>query len=257
MNERIVTKREILFSIVIIAAMLVFGFMISSSINNSLLNNYQEYNTALQIDNNKDVFQHGMKTNIGNAFVYGELKAIDTVSFNEIDGEYSYIRKEKEKYTEHTRTVTKTRTNSKGESETYTETEVYYSWDYVSQESKHSKKIDFIGVEFSYGKINLPGEREIKIIYQDGDFWHSSGDIRYIYYAAPVKCKGTLYAELKDNTISNVHFYFDRNIEDTIESLESEWQIALFWFVWVLFTGGLVAGFYFIDNRWLEDNELR
>lgn len=125
MNERIVTKREILFSIVIIAVMLVFGFMISNGINNSLLGKYQEYNTALQIDNNKDVFQHGMKTNIGNAFVYGELKAIDTVTFNEIGGSYSYIEKVKEKYTMHTRTVTKTRTNSKGETETYTEIDKY------------------------------------------------------------------------------------------------------------------------------------
>ena len=30
-----------------------------------------------------------MKTNIGNAFVYGELKAIDTVSYDEIEGDFS------------------------------------------------------------------------------------------------------------------------------------------------------------------------
>lgn len=113
MDKRLVTMREVLFSIVIISVMLVFGFMISSGISNSLMNDYQEYNTALQIDNNKDVFQHGMRTNIGNAFVYGKLKAIDTVSYNEIEGDFSYIKKVKEKYTRHTRTVTKSRTNSK------------------------------------------------------------------------------------------------------------------------------------------------
>lgn len=212
--------------------------------------------TALQIDKNKDVFQHGMKTNIGNAFVYGELKAIDTVSYNEIEGEYSYIKKVKEKYTKHTRTVTKTRTNSKGETETYEEEETYYTWDYVNQESKRSTRIDFIGVEFVYGTIDLPSSREIKTIYEGSDWWHSSGDIRYVYYAAPAKCNGTLYALLKDNTISNVHFYYDKNIEDTIESLESEWEIVVFWILWVLFIGGLVAGFYFIDNKWLEDKNV-
>lgn len=248
MDKRLVTKREVLFSIVIIAVMLVFGFMISSRISNSLMNDYQEYNTALQIDNNKDVFQHGMRTNIGNAFVYGELKAVDTVSYNEIEGDFSYIKKVKEKYTRHTRTVTKTRTNPKGEEE-------YYTWDYVSQESKSSTKIDFIGVEFLYGTIHLPSEREIKTIYADGDWWHSSGDIRYVYYAAPAECKGTLYAVLKDNTISNVHFYYDKNIEDTIESLESEWQIIVFWIFWILLIGGLVVGFYVIDNKWLEDRK--
>lgn len=253
MDKRLVTKREILFSIVIIAVMLVFGFIISSGISNSLMNDYQEYNTALQIDNNKDVFQHGMRTNIGNAFVYGELKAVDTVSYDEIEGDFSYIKKVKEKYTRHTRTVTKTRTNSKGETETYTETEEYYTWDYVSQESKSSTKIDFIGVEFLYGKIHLPSEREIKTIYVDGDWWHSSGDIRYVYYAAPAECKGTLYATLGDNTISNVSFNYDKSIEDTIESLESGWQIAGFWIIWITFICGIVVAFYLIDNRWLED----
>ena len=255
MNRRTVTKREILFSIVILAIMFIFGFIISSNISDSLLNDYQEYNTALQIDGDKDIFQHGMETNIGNAFVYGKLKAIDTVSYNEIDGEFSYIKKVKEKYTKHTRTVTKTRTNSKGKTETYTETEVYYTWDYVSQESKHSKKITFLGVEFPYGTIHLPSDREIKTIYKDGDFWHSAGDIRYIYYGAPTKSKGTLYAELKDNTISKVHFYHNQSIEETIDGLEAEWQTPVFWVVWVILTSGIVAVFYFIDNRWLEDKK--
>jgi len=253
MDKRLVTKREILFSIVIIAVMLVFGFIISSGISNSLMNDYQEYNTALQIDNNKDVFQHGMRTNIGNAFVYGELKAVDTVSYDEIEGDFSYIKKVKEKYTRHTRTVTKTRTNSKGETETYTETEGYYTWDYVSQESKSSTKINFIGVEFPYGKIHLPSERKIKTIYADGDWWHSSGDIRYVYYAVPAECKGTLYTVLGNNTISNVSFNYDKSIEDTIESLESGWQIVGFWIIWITFICGIVVVFYLINNRWLED----
>lgn len=116
-------------------------------------------------------------------------------------------------------------------------------------------KIDFIGVEFPYDTIHLPSEREIKTIYVDSDWWHSSGDIRYVYYAAPAECKGTLYAVLKDNTISNVHFYYDKNIEDTIENLESEWQIIVFWIFWILLIGGLVVGFYVIDNKWLEDKK--
>lgn len=155
MDKRLVTMREVLFSIVIISVMLVFGFMISSGISNSLMNDYQEYNTALQIDNNKDVFQHGMRTNIGNAFVYGKLKAIDTVSYNEIEGDFSYIKKVKEKYTRHTRTVTKSRTNSKGKTETYTETEEYYTWDYVSEESKVLQRLillvlSFLMIQFIY-----------------------------------------------------------------------------------------------------------
>lgn len=253
MKKRVVTKREVLFSIVIVAVMLMFGFMISSNISNSLMNDHQEYNTALKIDNNKDLFQHGMRTNIGNAFVYGKLKAIDTVSYDEIEGAFSYIKKVKEKYTEHTRTVTKTRTNSKGEVEEYTETEEYYSWDYVSQESRSSTKIEFLGIEFPYGKIPLPSEKEIKTIYVDDNWWHSAGDVRYVYYASLAECEGTIYAVLKDNTISDVDFYHDKNIENTIETLESGGQIVAFWIFWILLVSGLVVGFYVIDNKWLED----
>lgn len=142
MNNRIVTKREILFSVVIIAVMLIFGFMISSSISNSLLNSYQEYNTALKIDNNKDVFQHGMRTNIGNAFVYGELEAVDTVSYKGVDGNYSYMKKVKERYTQHTRVVTYTVTVN-GKPQTRTRTETYWTWDAIDHWEQQSTKITF------------------------------------------------------------------------------------------------------------------
>ena len=91
-----ITKREVLFSIVIICVMLIIGIIISGNINDAVMEKQQEYITALQIDNDKDLFEYGMRTNVGNAFVYGELKAIDTVTFDEIDGEYSYVKKVKE-----------------------------------------------------------------------------------------------------------------------------------------------------------------
>ncbi len=59
-----------IFSVVIVCLMLVFGIMISGKINDSLMNKYQEYNTALQIDNDSSLFEYGMRTNIGNAFLY-------------------------------------------------------------------------------------------------------------------------------------------------------------------------------------------
>ena len=51
------------------------------------------------------MFQYGMDTNVGNAFVYGDLKAVDTVTYPEISGEYMYVEKVKERYTKHTRRV--------------------------------------------------------------------------------------------------------------------------------------------------------
>ena len=86
--DRKITKREILFSVVIVCIMLLIGVLISDKINDNLMNKYQEYNTALQIISDSDLFQYGIKTNVGNAFVYGDLKAVDTVSFDEVSGEY-------------------------------------------------------------------------------------------------------------------------------------------------------------------------
>ena len=103
-----ITKREVIFSVVIVCLMLVFGIMISGKISDSLMNQYQEYNTALQIDNDSSLFEYGMRTNIGNAFIYGELAAVDSVTYPEIGGEYASATKVTERYTQHTRTVTKT-----------------------------------------------------------------------------------------------------------------------------------------------------
>ena len=143
-----VTKREVLFSVVIICVMLVIGIIISGNIKDVAMEKQQEYMTALQINNDQDLFEYGMRTDVGNAFVYGELKAIDAVTFDEIGGEYSYVKKVKEKYTMHTRIVTTT-VNGK----TTTRTETYWTWDAVDSWDMHSKKITFLNIEFDYFSI--------------------------------------------------------------------------------------------------------
>jgi len=99
-----ITKREVIASVVIVAFMLIIGFAISENIRQSLLEEYQVYDTAAQIDD-KELFEYGMETNIGHAFVYGELKTLDPVSYPEVSGEYSYIKKEEQKYQKHYRYV--------------------------------------------------------------------------------------------------------------------------------------------------------
>ena len=206
---------------------------------------YQEYNTVLRIDNDAETFKYGMKTNIGNAFVYGDLKTVDPVTFSEIGGEYSYVKKVKERYTQHTRIVTKTRVVN-GKTQSYTTTETYWTWDVVDSWEKHAEKITFLDVEFDYGTINFPSSEYITTI-------RESSKIRYKYYGSPTACEGTLCAKLENNTITNVSFYNNRTIEQTMESLESNWQLVLFWVGWAILIGGSVAGFYYIDNQWLED----
>lgn len=237
-----ITKREILFSVIIILVMLTIGVCVSDGINDAVMEKHQQYNTALQIDSDKELFKYGMRTNIGNAFVYGDLKAVDTVSYEEVTGEYSYVKKVKEKYTMHTRTVHHTRSDGSS----YTTTETYWTWDRVDSWSKHSEKITFLDVEFDYGQINFPYEDYIDTIKE-------SSHIRYVYYGSPAECVGTLYTQLGDDTISNSSFYNNKTISETIEHLESGYEIVTFWIVWIVLTGGIVYGFYYLDNNWLED----
>lgn len=239
-----ITKREVIFSVAIVCLMLVFGIMISGKISDSLMNQYQEYNTALQIDNNSSLFEYGMRTNIGNAFVYGELAAVDSVTYPEIGGEYASATKVTERYTKHTRTVTKTRTVN-GKTETYTETETYWTWDEIDRDHIHVSTIQFLNREFPYGTIDYFPESYITTLY-------AGFHLRNVYYGSALLYEGTLYANLADNTITKTSFYCDRTINETIEHLETEWQLVLFWVFWIALTGFVVWGFYYIDNRWLE-----
>ena len=239
-----ITKREILASISIIAVMILFGILISSKISECQMDKNEIYNKAVKIES-QEMFQYGMDTNVGNAFVYGDLKAVDTVTYPEIGGEYMYVEKIKEQYTMHTRQVAHTRTVN-GKSQTYYTTETYWTWDKVGSEDIKCKEILFCGVIFTSNKIDLPGTDYIDTIKE-------SSHVRYKYYGVDTEYKGTIFTDLRDKTISdNTSFYNNLTIDETIERLESDFPINIFWIFWVILIGGMVFGFYYLDNRWLD-----
>lgn len=236
-----ITKREILASISIIAIMLVIGILISGKISEYQMDQNEMYNKAVRIESS-DLFQHGMNTNIGNAFVYGDLKAVDTVTYPEIGGEYMYVEKVKEEYTMHTRTVT----HKRSDGSTYTTTETYWEWDRVGSEFIKCNEIMFCDVKFSSDKFDTPSTDHIDTI-------KVSNDVRYKYYGAGTEYIGTIFTELKDKTISdNTKFYENKNIEETADILHSEGLPVVFWIIWTCITGIGVYAFYSLENRWLE-----
>ena len=237
-----ITKREALVSIIIVFVMLLIGITIHGNINDALMLEYQKYNTALQVENDTNIFVYGMKTNVGHAFIYSNLKAVDTVTYPEIGGEYMYVEKVKEKYTMHTQTYTTT-VNGK----TQTRTRTYWSWDVVGSEDKKCKEVSFCDVVFDSNKILLPSADYIDMIKE-------SSHIRYKYYGVKTEYTGTIFTELKDDTISDkTNFYNNKTINETIEYLESGIELFVFWIVWIFLTGGCVCWFCYFDNRWLED----
>lgn len=243
-GDFVITKREVIASISIIAILLMIGVWISGGITEARLDADEKYNKVVKIED-ADLFEYGMRTNVGDAFVYGDLKAVDTVTFPEIGGEYMYVRKITERYTRHTRTVTKTRTVN-GKTQTYTETEVYWTWDEIHRESHKCNEITFLGVTFDSDKIDIPGADYIVTL--DGGY-----HLRHKYYGTDTEHVGTIFTQLRDGTITDdSNFYEDHTIEETVERLKAiDWTIV-FWIVWIFVIGGCVYGFYYIDNRWLE-----
>lgn len=247
-----VTKREIIISIAIAAVMLTIGFFISGKITDAQNDKNAEYQKAVHIENS-ELFLYGMDTGVGNAFVYGDLQAIDTVTFDEIGGEYLHVRKIKEQYERHEREVTET--DSEGKK--HKKIEVYYEWETVDRESKHSKNIMFCGIEFPYSKIPYSSDNHIKTINSGREYSWKSGEyvkVRFKYYGTPIKHTGTVYTRLSDGTISDdSRFFKDYTIEQAVDSCISGIENIVFWGLWIMLTIGAVIGFCYLDNRWLED----
>lgn len=169
----------------------------------------------------QDILEYIKKYNLPYAPVYGEIIQDDT------------------------RTVT--HTDGKGHS--YTTTETYWTWDRVESEDIKCKEISFCGVVFDSSKIELPDDDYIDTI-------KTSSHIRYKYYGIGTEYTGTIYTVLTDNTISNnTPFYNGLNIDETIDHLESSVELVIFWIVWIIVIIAVVIGFYYLDNKWLEDKK--
>lgn len=240
-----ITVREAVFSVAILFLMLMIGFFLSEKIASSLDEQNQEYYQAVKIDEDTEVFQYGMRTNIGNAFVSGVLEAVDPVTYPEIGGEYAYVEKIKEEYTKHTETVYER--DDEGII-TGSHTETYWTWDEVGQEEIHCGSIRFLEAEFEYGKIPFPDSYYLDTIKE-------SSEIRYQYYVVDTSYQGAIYADLRDKTVNDAVFVKDCNAHEAEERLISKGKAALveFWIFWILLTGATIYGFCYLDNKWLED----
>ena len=260
---REVTKREIAFSVIILLIMIAIGIFITDIISDHYNEKEQMYLSAVQIDQNQSQFEYAMNTNFGNSLVYGKVVAETPVSFDEISGSYLAIKKYREDYNMHTRVVTYT--DSKGN--VHSRTEIYYSWDLMQTQTKESEKVYFLDNLFdssifdfnNYERLDLDGILNATqgTWLGSDDYWYENSDRRYYYRVIPTEFYGTLFSYLGDNTIKEIddtEFMSDSTIQEFIEAKSDSAMFALiiFWLIWVFLTGGIIALFYYIDNRWLE-----
>ncbi|HBG6414428.1 TPA: hypothetical protein KQW95_003596 [Clostridioides difficile] len=260
-----ITKREFLVSIIIACMMIVLGFFIDDKVQSKFLEDNERYYKATKTNNDKDLFDYAMETSAGDSLISGRFKSVDSVSIEELKGDYWFIERTEEKYTMHTRVVTTK--DSKGHSHKYTET--YWTWDYHDSIEKKCNKFNFMGKEFDAKVItNLSKERLAlkKDIFKNnnlkikGNYAYINNKRRYYYEVIPKEFNGTMYANLKNNTIANpadknIKVFKGESIQNVLENnnFNTGFFKVVFWIIWILITTIIIYVFYYLKNDWLED----
>lgn len=245
MRDVEVTPREVLVSVVIVLLMVGIGFFIAESIHNKVSVDNEQYFKALKIDNNPELFDYAIKTEVGNMLSYGKFKANEPVSDRLIKGEYFSIIKTEEHYVMKTRTVTYTDSNGK----TKTRTETYWEWDEVDEEQFKTDTFNYLGRNFKYKIVPFRN-------YKYKETVKTSSHVRFIFYVIPEEFNGTLYSKAKSKTITDTKLYSGDNIKDVIADKEgsADNAVLIFWICWILLTSIIVVVFVVLENRYINDN---
>lgn len=266
-----ITKREILFSIIIICLALCLGIFINNSIDEHFTKEEEKYNKALKIDNDNDAFAYAINTNVGKVINYGKFEVVKEVSDDWLKESYTAYKKNTERYTEHTRTV------CSGSGKTRScHIEYYYTWDTIDSNSKYAKEIMFSGVKFNVTDFSDYIWKRLEIskntikkdvgylkgnyIYEK-DRWLSAhvGDKRYYYEIIPKTFYGTTFGIAKDKKYvaetGNKISISDSNLKNYLESEKSNKTFfkVIFWILYILIISVGVYVFYEYENDWLED----
>lgn len=267
-----ITKREILFSVIIAFVLLGLGLIINNIIIENTLLYEEKINKSLKIDNEAEKFKYAVSTNVGNVLAYGEFKAKDTVSLPELKNNYMSIHKITERYTRHSKEVCETH-----DEKTTCHTEYYYDWDIISVDNYKSKVVSFLNCEFEYNKFSnykeyrLSLEGNISDGYNDyiyynylydkkKNFWNDNeGDKRYSYYVGFKQFTGTIFIKANNNDISGVDSekinIYHSDLKSTIEEIKTQSKTVkiIFWIVWITLIGLAIYWFMYLENNWLED----
>lgn len=271
MNDFEITKREILFSVIIICLALCLGIWISNAIDEHFTEEEEKYNKALKINNDNDEFAYAINTSIGNVINYGKFEVEKPISDNWLKNTYTAYEKNTERYTMHTRTVC-----SGSGKHRHCHIETYYTWDNINLDRHYADNIIFSGVKFSINQFQgYPWETlEIskKTIndgcgYLKGNYIYEKnriisshvGDKRYYYKIIPTTFYGTTFGVAKDKKyiaenngkieISNNNLKEFISVEKSNKSI---YKIA-FWIFYIFLIGMGIYYFYVYENDWLED----
>lgn len=245
-----ITPREIIFSIFIVGILYTIGFFIAGAIDKKVSEKNLHYRQAIQIRDSGIELKQASETDVGNAFVEGDFRTVDPVTWDGLEGEHLYIRRDKERYTMHTRTVHYTVTDSKGRSHTRTRTEHYWTWDVVGSDSRMARNITLCGNEYPTSTFNYD------YIHKDVQKKDTGFRTRDVFYYKPKNFRGVIFAQLKEGTIlGRPTIEPNTTIEQFYEVCTTSYMKPIFWILWWIFIAICVCGFVAIENRWLEKED--
>lgn len=244
LGEVEITVREILFSITILSIMIGLGVWLMNPILKEATQEATEIVSCVKVSD-AEKFGYIKRTNVGKFLSEGVLTAVDSVHINELEGYYFYIRKDKERYTQHTETYTVT--DSKGN--THVKTRTYWSWDVIHTDNYVCKRVKYLGQEFLLKDIKYFYGSRYKKTTQE------SGTIRYVYYTHPTSVNGVMTGEAQNKTYNNLKFKSGETIKNIVESSEKSIKNSpiIFWVFWSFLIIFVIVIFYVLENNWLED----
>jgi hypothetical protein len=243
MRDTKITIREKLVSIVIVLLMIGLGFFIAESIHDKVSSDNEKYYKALKVNNNPDLFDYAIRTQVGDMLSYGQFKANDPVSDSLIKGKYFYIDKAEEHYTMHTRVV-----SYKCGKHTCHRTEHYWTWDKYGEQQFNTKTFTYLGRKFNYNKVNFYND-------QYYDTVNTGFHVRFKFYVIPKEFNGTLYSKSVDKTIKENSLYVNQKINEVVNDKEhsaDNWVI-FFWVMWGILIVAIVIVFVVLENKFLNN----
>jgi len=239
-----ITLREIVFSFLIIGIMTTIGFFISLKIEKTKLDNTLKYRQSAQISTTNE-FIHAINTDVGYAFVEGELQTIDPVKDKNLKGEWLSITSYKEHYTLHTQVYVTY--DNKGRPHSHIRT--YWTWDVVDSNNIHANNVIFCGVPFKYSTFKYD-DAEIHTYVHKIDSHN-----RIVFKSIPKTFNATIFENISHtNKLKNVILYCNKTINTVYNDLTTSHSVTIFWIIWSIITLIFVIAFYIIDNDWLEDD---
>lgn len=230
--------REVLISIVIVCVMFGLALVSSDKLFSRQVDVINEYETSTKIDSSEE-FKYAYETKLYNIMAKGTIKTLDPVTHDLIDGEYMHIVAEMQKYVMKTRL----KTYKCGE-KTCTKTETYWTWETKGRERLNATTVDFNGVTFERNKFS-------DILTTHVDTIKTDSKTRYRMYVVDKDIEVIIHANDHDGVYSIKH---EKEFDDVVKSVKFSYRFlkALYWFVWIIFTGFVVYGFIELDNDWID-----